>query len=815
MRTITGLERTRLSNDHANFYLRVEVKDGAGTYRDLTAEGGVNYIDSVTWSASIDQPVMTGTVTMKREHRTLSLAPLVATSPLNLIGALYAPLLDVGRSIRISTAVTLPGVAPLTGDWKEVFLGVITDIDFSSDPMSLTIADLGSVLLDTQIELAQTYGDAGGIPVETVMQSILDDNVGAGIITLYTPVSPTWNILPYEQATGGLLDALRALAIQIGWDVRYMYDASNVFRLTFFNPDRAKTTADATIGPSEYLSVQRLSISNADVRNVVKVNYQDKVSLNIGSAIASDSGSILEFQRRYMEIGEGSSSNIDTQAEAQAMADAAVSDLSQPLADQVIEQFYFWPVAVGDLLGYTANGVHYTDDQKFGVIAYTHTLALNTHRTSIAVRGHVAGAYRQWLLTRNGLFSGQISTGPAPLIFALQGEVQAYDDPRRDGMIYQQVRFDKASKFIDLYAHESVTPNVPMPDFANNRNAYRLQRQDGDQWNTDTLEMIVAIATRASYYRRVIGVGISAAGELGPYAVHEIQAIDVGTGPSAAPSALALTPAAFSNRLTWTVGDATAHHILFRNGFGKVLDPGVAAFLDNNIQVDIAHTYSICAFKNGQTSTLMQFGTATPTGGAVNAPTWQAGYPLGFSNNSVDFRWTAPVGTDEIVIEVSPFLIVGLFIPLYAFTDGGHVPTGAVVDASEARGTVLSVRLRGRIAGVYYYSDPIKVTWGSAGNLAPDFANGTPWRTVGDTTFQWKMPPSVTALLLTSVEVWAQVVAGGPMTLLHHDTGSTTMLDGTFVYTATDLAGLNAQMRANYLVGPQASGPVVRINGAL
>jgi len=815
-RTITSDERDLLASDHANFYLRVEVKDGADAWRDLTDEGDVNYVESVTFGETIDAPTATGSVTLTREQGGLSLSPLITDSPLNLSAGDYAPLLDLGRAIRISTAVTLPDVAPVSGDWKEMFLGQITDADWASSPMTLTIADQGSYLLDAQIETVRTYGAAGGVPVEAEMQRILDDNMGAGTVTLYTPVSPTWNILPYDQATGGLLDALRALALQIGWDVRYRYDSSGVSRLTFFSVDRAKTVPDFTIGPSEYLNVQKLAISDADIINVAKVNYQNKTSLVIGSAIASDAGSIAEFGRRYMEIGEGSSSNIDTAEEAQRMADAAVADLAQPPADQAIEQFYFWLVQLGDLAGYLANGVHYNEDQAFGVISYQHTLSINTHRTTIAVRGKIAGAYRQWLLTRNGQFSGQITTGPAPLIFPPQGELQAFEDPARDGMIWQQVRFDKLTKFIDLYAFESATSPTPIPALSSIDSSYHLQRQDGDQWNGDDVDFIVGVATRANYYRKVIGIGIGPDGDRGPMIVQEVQAVDVGAGPTAPPSALAFVPAEASNRLTWTVGDADAYHIVFRNGIGKVLQPGVSAFLDSNIQVDIAHTYEICAWKNGQTSAKLSFGTAGPTAGGSGAPTWQAGYPLPIDENGVDFRWDCDPATTEIAIEVSPFTIVGLFYPIQVFTDGGHIPSGAVTDTSQARGTRMQVRLRALVAGVYKYSVPIYVTWGASKNALPTFEDGTPWRTVSETTFSWASnAPFLLINPAVTMQVWAQVVAGGPMTMLYEETDLALARNGTFVYTAGDLAGLNAQLIATYLVGGSAYGRVVRINGSL
>src|SRR5690606_38013056 len=74
-------------------------------------------------------------------------------------------------------------------------------------------------LVDTFIETQQVYGSSDGMAVETVMQAILDDNSTG--VTLYTPSSPGWMLKEFVQAKQPVLDALRQLADQIGWDARY------------------------------------------------------------------------------------------------------------------------------------------------------------------------------------------------------------------------------------------------------------------------------------------------------------------------------------------------------------------------------------------------------------------------------------------------------------------------------------------------------------------------------------------------------------------------------------------------------------------
>lgn len=815
MRLITSGERARQTARHANYYLRVEVKDSENNWRDLTSQSGIDWVDGCTWQMSIDALTMTGSVTLKRESRAFSLAPLLTGSALNKDShGAYAPLLDVGRGIRISTATTSAAVAPLTGDWKEVFLGSITDIDFGGDPITLTISDLGQHLIDTVIEVDGTvYGDVAGAAIESVMQQILDDNLGAGIVTLFVPVSPGWYVTPYPQSRTNVMDALSQLALQFGWNLRYKYDSSDVYRLTLYDPNRAKTTADATIGPDEYLNVSRLALSNANVRNVVKINYQDSITGIVGSQTASDSGSIAEFGRRYMEIGEGSSSNIDTATEALAMATAAVSDLADPQADQQIDQFYFWQVEVGDLLTYQANGVHYDADQKWAVQSYTHSFSASQHSTSIAVRGQVAGSYKQWLLTRNGAFTGTISTGPAPDIFPLLGEVAAYNDTTRDGMAWAQVRFDAQTAVIEIYALESATTPTPIPELSATRLAYSLQRQEGDKWSLDTAEYIVPIATRATYYRKTVSIGIGKVDAArGPSVISEVQAVDSGTGPSAPPTSFVLASAGTVNRITWTNGDATANTIVFRNGIGLILPAGTTAFIDTGISASGSYTYAICHWKNGQSSARIPDsgggsggggggGTAPPPDTNPSAPAWASGYPSVSGSNGAAFSWTSDPATTEVAIELKTYLIANIWDELVRFTDAPHVPSGSYTDTTYAAGTKLLARIRALVGGNHYYSAEVNATWGVPPLVAPKFDNGTPYFDGSSTDFSW----TTASTGATSLDIVLNGVT------IYHTTVSGQIQAGTYNHGASTDGGKNVYIRANYPTGSQSSA-TVRIN---
>lgn len=404
MRTATSAELTRLSAQTFNVAVKVELEDQTGAWRDITSWNGANYFQSANWSRLLDQPVMSGTVTLLRSIAGNSIAPGVTLSPLNQSGGVYSPFIRGGQKIRISTACTDAGVAPVAGDWKEVFLGRVDNPDWGGKPntLSIGISDQGGWLVQTQIQDVKTYSTDAGVPVETIMQQILDDNQSAklGRVVLYTPTSPGWNIRTFQQAQTNVLDAVRTLAQQIGWDVRFQYDAANAFRLTFFQPQRTKTVADYTFGPNVYFDVTPVKLNTDDIRNVIRVKFVDKTTGAVGQSVASDPVSIAKYDTKFMEMSFDSTSNIDTQTEADTLTAAVLSDLSNPLVDQTMRSTYFWVADLGDLYGFTSNGEIFDVTNKLAVVGIEHSLSREKSESSIQVRGVPAGAYKDWLLNQ-------------------------------------------------------------------------------------------------------------------------------------------------------------------------------------------------------------------------------------------------------------------------------------------------------------------------------------------------------------------------------------------------------------------------------
>lgn len=404
-------------------FLVVEVQDADGEWRDLgRLNANRNWVQQVQVDTErVDQPVASASVYLRRDGPLgESLAPLMSQSPLNRLPPDdYAPLLDIGVPIRISVLVLEAGQLPssvlvsedgeilmtedeehlVVGDTppRRIFDGRIDKVAWQEDPIQLSCSDLGAWLMDTQIEETREYGSDEGVPVETVMQEILDDWPSVqGAITLHVPTSPGWLIRKYAQDRTKVLEAVRNLALQIGWELRYRYDEAGVYRLTLFSPDRENTDPLWSIGPQQYYDVRGMDVRLDDIRNVVAVPFFMANGFP-DIAVAQDTLSIGRVGRRFMEIQEADTSNIDTMLEATRLAAAVVHDLSTPPVEKELEMDLFWPAQEGDVYELLPNGVHYDEPQRLAVVGVRHELVNGSGRTTLSLRGRVAGAYQDWL----------------------------------------------------------------------------------------------------------------------------------------------------------------------------------------------------------------------------------------------------------------------------------------------------------------------------------------------------------------------------------------------------------------------------------
>jgi hypothetical protein len=404
VRTVTVPQRALIASARVNHYIWVEVEDPDRVYRDLTNLGGVDWVELVQWGASSDSPTGTATITLRRDTSNpvlQSIAPTMGGSSLNRNGAgAYAPFLDPGRNLRITTAVTAAGVAPTGTDKKVMFVGRIDKVDWHAPSVTVDCRDLGGWVADANIQTEKAYAIDGPEAVEDVMSELLGTYPVFGTPVLVTPTSPGWmidNTKKTVQARKSVLEALQQdWALSIGWVCRYKFDASDNFQLTFYDPNRSKTVPDDSFGPTEYRDITALEVDDEDVRNLINGIYYD-ANGNKHTRTAQNLTSQAKYGVKFMEIQLAPGDQIDSDAEMDRLLAAAVSDLGAPFASQEMETLYYWPVELGDLYQFNPNLDHYDSAQNLAVVAYTHKFANGEGVTTIQCRGNVIGAFQAWL----------------------------------------------------------------------------------------------------------------------------------------------------------------------------------------------------------------------------------------------------------------------------------------------------------------------------------------------------------------------------------------------------------------------------------
>lgn len=402
-----------MASGRFRFQAWCELVDQAGAWRDVTDWLGTNWLNSATWTENADQPVSTGSVVLKREDRGISLAPGIGGSPANHVGAAYVPFLREGGGVRLSIAITPTGTLPTPADRFEVFIGTYDGVKVSStDPtITLDMRDKGAYVVDTFTRTKKTYAaiddttGEGGAPLETVVQQMLDDNLGAGVVTLAVPVSPGVMVSNVEVDRKSLMEAVRDVALMIGWDIRYRYDGAGVSRLTLTKPARTSAPGNEQVwfAANEYVAVPRLDVSVVDTRQAVRVDFLNADTGEPDFVEEQDDAAIAIYGPprgpiRWAQLGFAATSTINTTDEALTLAKAAVSDLAFPFSDHDLELFpCWWPAQIGDYIGARANTSVYDTDQSFGVFGFTHTVDNASSSTTLVTKGRVVGAFKEWL----------------------------------------------------------------------------------------------------------------------------------------------------------------------------------------------------------------------------------------------------------------------------------------------------------------------------------------------------------------------------------------------------------------------------------
>lgn len=624
MRTATAGERTRMRTQVRQYHIKLEVRNISNTWIDVS-----RFVQGVTIVAGLDNPTVTATFNLLKVAAGQSAAPLMVGSTLNRDDlANYAPLFNSGNRIRAHVAVLAPAVAPVTADWHHVFEGKIDRPDWAPrTTMTVTCRDLGAYLLDNVIDEPRIYSTATGTFVEDVMQQVILDNAATDVLVVPDPPDPAWVITQYEQSVDvPVLTAIRDLANQIAWDVRYDYlPGDNFPQLLFYEPDRAKVTADDSFGPNEYIDVPTMGFDDEGVRNDIKLWFYDS---SIGGKLTfrriRHPGSILAFGRRFMQLAGDATKGIRLASEADRMLAGMILDTAIPYVDHSIQTKLWWPAQLGDLYAFPANNNHYDEEQKFAVIAYQHDLSIVngvfTGNTVLTMRGQPSGGYRTWL-EKAGPPGDDLTGIPGTIFGLLIGEGSSLGGTTKDGRVWWDVTFDNNTEFVKIWAEESPDQNVPNPDIGSEIvTAWVIYRPEGIEGSDRNFRTTVPMAIRPDWYGRFVGAGYNKQNVMGPlWTPNPVQARD--NDPPYVDGVITdftITPRVLQDGYVLSI-DVGA------------IDPTVESWLF--VERDRTVVFRIPLTAGGQTITLLDLGLMPSTARTYLTYIWtkgQSGVPFGW-----------------------------------------------------------------------------------------------------------------------------------------------------------------------------------------
>ncbi|MDP3949924.1 hypothetical protein [Microbacterium sp.] len=291
--------------------------------------------------------------------------------------------------------------------WQAVFHGILRDSIKTAGPtVAVACGDMSRRLQRTFIETSTQYGSTGGTALETVLQAIITDHV-TDPPTVVVPASPGFDVLQTDASKvefESVWDANQRFVAPTGWFFGEAYSSSSRdFELTLFEPPRTKSSLnpDFELTHTDDVYVEKLDISDEEVRNAVVVRFLPPDSTTIQSVTVTSTGSIDKFGRRAMLLDEDSASLIDTTAEATDFANALLDDQKDPGIPARISMPLFLGMDVFKTFMLSNPRTH-TNDVFYAVQSVRHTLragegSFNAQaRTEVIARGRVIGGVQRW-----------------------------------------------------------------------------------------------------------------------------------------------------------------------------------------------------------------------------------------------------------------------------------------------------------------------------------------------------------------------------------------------------------------------------------
>lgn len=253
--------------------------------------------------------------------------------------------LDIYNDLTVEVGITTAIGRENVSSWNLIFDGIIgDDVDVQrsweqmDDEISVSARDQSKRLQDAFILAERKYGSDGGTTVTTVIQNIMDDELGGDAPTLNVEDDPNFAVYPYKVSEVSVWEAIQKAIKPTGYDLRYKYDAGS-YKLTLSDPGNIRALGQpSSTGDSISIHKSRsVNVSDDRIRNWIKVIYQDRETNKEEFVVSKDTTSISNYKERKMKVQEGDSSLIDTNTEAVNFANYIRDDLKDPAPKDRLE----------------------------------------------------------------------------------------------------------------------------------------------------------------------------------------------------------------------------------------------------------------------------------------------------------------------------------------------------------------------------------------------------------------------------------------------------------------------------------------------
>ena len=389
MRTIVG------ATTRGNMQIDFRVKDESGSYQDLS-----DRVFDIAYSDELESDACTVSVKLRNAYKRWVSGTNNSLDPLDTASSYYvssSPLLGHYHECYLKISKNA-GVT-----WYEMFHGYVgpgsvscyVDIN-GDDTVEVSPVDESFRYKEHYWYDPLSYENADAVSI--CSQMMLDQGFCGAKDAVVEIDAPGFNVTKYVTGETNLWDSMKALLEPTGYILRITWDpTSSAFRTCVYDPERTKAVPDTSFASD--FRARSIDVNEQDVRSKIVVRYQDRNSGTVRSAqaeseesrdkygIPNGGGGRLHKTMWYAAAGNAiQSSLIDTQLEAQALAEYILYDLKEPSPDIEVEIPWIHPgIEIHDLcafigqdysvnVGVTSISWQWTVDNQVGTMAVSGTV---------------------------------------------------------------------------------------------------------------------------------------------------------------------------------------------------------------------------------------------------------------------------------------------------------------------------------------------------------------------------------------------------------------------------------------------------------